>query len=113
MLRNAVVTALLVSLALGCATLTGGDAPFLIHVVGPDGLPVPCVELTTTQQIVLTTDRDGVAAFWEPGLMGHSVFFQPTRKGWEFAADRTGIRGRAFECGPRFVRPSRLQENPA
>ena len=46
----------------------------------------PASTLITTQQIVLTTDRDGVAAFWEPGLMGRSVFFQPAREGWTIAA---------------------------
>ena len=100
MLRPAALPALLASLWLGCATLGGGSEPFLIHVVDADGRPVPCVELITTQQIVLTTDRDGIAAFWEPGLMGRSVFFTPTRKGWEYQADPTGIRGRAFEISP-------------
>ncbi len=91
---------LLAWFALGCATLTGGGAPFLIHVVDSDGRPIPCVKLTTTQQIVLTSDRDGIAAFWEPGLMDRSVYFQPAREGWQHAADATGVRGRAFEIRP-------------
>ncbi len=100
MLRNGFFSALLVAFALGCATLGNPRQPFLIHVVDSAGRPVPCVALVTTQKIVLTTDRDGVAAFWEPGLMGRSVFFQPEREGWTIEADPSGMRGRAFEVSP-------------
>jgi hypothetical protein len=95
MLRIVARRALLASLALGCATLGDGGGSFAIHVVDAAGRGVPCVRLTTPQQIVLVTDRDGVAEFWEPGLMGREVFFTPTREGWQHAADPTGLRGGA------------------
>ncbi|HEY8155681.1 MAG TPA: hypothetical protein VII72_16250 [Myxococcota bacterium] len=102
MLRTVTCRALLASLALGCATLGDGDGEraFAIHVMDEAGRPVPCVRLTTPQQIVLTTDRAGVASFWEPGLMGREVFFTPTRAGWQHAADPTGLRGSALRALP-------------
>ncbi len=100
MLQIAFRQTLLGLLALGCATLGGHEGSFAIHVVDETGQPVPCVQLTTPQQIALTTNRDGVAAFWEPGLMGRDVYFTPTREGWQHAADPTGLRGRALRVVP-------------
>ena len=110
MLRTVARRALLASLALGCATLGDPGGRFAIHVVDPAGRPVPCVRLTTPQQIVLTTDRDGVAEFWEPGLMGREVFFTPTREGWQHAADPTGMRGRALRVVPGGSGTLRLEQ---
>jgi hypothetical protein len=98
MLRTA--AGLLASLALGCATWGGDSARFAIHVVDEQGRGIPCVRLTTPQQIVLQTDRNGVASFWEPGLMGRDVFFTPSREGWQHAADATGMRGKALTVMP-------------
>jgi len=110
MLRTVARRALLASLALGCATLGDGAERFAIHVVDEAGRPVPCVRLTTPQQIVLSTDRDGVADFWEPGLMGREVFFTPTREGWQHAADPTGMRGRALRVVPGGSGTLRLEQ---
>jgi hypothetical protein len=102
MLRTAARRALLLlaPLALGCATLGGDSRRFAIHVVDEHGRPVPCLRLTTPQQIALETDRNGVAAFWEPGLMGRDVFFTPGGEGWQHAPDATGIRGQALRVTP-------------
>jgi hypothetical protein len=100
MLRTAARRALLASLALGCATLREDSARFAIHVVDEQGRPLPCVTLTTPQQIVLRTDRNGVASFWEPGLMGREVFFTPSGEGWQHAADPSGMRGKALTVAP-------------
>ena len=110
MLRTVARRALLASLALGCATLGDGAGRFAIRVVDKIGRPVPCVHLTTPQQIVLTTDRDGIADFWEPGLMGRDVFFTPTREGWQHAADPTGMRGRALRVVPGESGTLRLEQ---
>jgi len=99
--RRARLFPLLLFLALGCATLARRDLePFLIHVIDAQGRPVPCVALKTTQKVVLTTDADGVAAFWEPGQMHRVVYFQPKREGFEAAPDPTGVRGQAFQVRP-------------
>ena len=36
---------------------------------------VPLVTLTTTNNISFTTDSNGIAAIYEPGLMNQKVFF--------------------------------------
>jgi hypothetical protein len=103
MLRTAARRALLLaSLALGCATRGGDSAParFAIHVVDEQGRPVPCLRLTTPQKIELETDQNGVAAFWEPGLMGRDVFFTPEGEGWQHAPDASGMRGQALRVTP-------------
>src|SRR5262245_3953371 len=103
MLRTAARRALLLaSLALGCATRGGDSAParFAIHVVDEQGRPVPCLRLTTPQKIALETDQNGVAAFWEPGLMGREVFFAPEGEGWQHAPDASGMRGQALRVTP-------------
>jgi hypothetical protein len=110
MLRIVARRALLASLALGCATLGDGGGSFAIHVVDAAGRGVPCVRLTTPQQIVLVTDQDGVAEFWEPGLMGREVFFTPTRVGWQHAADPTGLRGEALRVAPGGSATLRLEQ---
>ncbi|HEX5272755.1 MAG TPA: hypothetical protein VFW33_19795 [Gemmataceae bacterium] len=61
------------------------------------GRGVPLVELRTVNGIRLWTDSNGVAAFFEPGLMGQSVFFQVGSHGYEFPKDGFGYRGRALK----------------
>ena len=55
------------------------------------------VELKTVNQIRYVTDSNGVAAFDEPGLINHKVFFSVTSHGYEAAKDNFGYRGRALE----------------
>jgi hypothetical protein len=101
--------ALFAPLALACATLRGGDAPFTLRVLDETGRAVPCVRLATTHQMVLTTGPDGTARFQEPGLMGRAVFFTPSREGFEHAADPSGMRGRAFTVTPGGAGTLRLE----
>ncbi|MBI4600551.1 MAG: hypothetical protein HY721_01185 [Planctomycetes bacterium] len=81
------------------AALAAGDGkPFAIQVVDDaTGRGVPLVELETTGGVRLYTDSNGVAAFFEPGLMGTKVFFHVRSHGYEHAADGFGFRGRALE----------------
>ncbi len=37
--------------------------------------PLPCLALRTLHQVGAATDDGGVAAFVEPGLVGHTVWF--------------------------------------
>ncbi|MCA9774497.1 MAG: hypothetical protein KC466_18910, partial [Myxococcales bacterium] len=39
--------------------------------------PLACVDLRTTSQQHFTSDNNGKIAFYEPGLMGESVWFDP------------------------------------
>ena len=48
--------------------------------------PIGGVSLTTTNGIVLMTDTQGVAAFYEPGLMGRDVWFTIDRAGYQINA---------------------------
>ena len=71
---------------------------FVVRVQDKDtGEPLGCVRLTTTGDIVYTSDDNGVAAIYEPGLMGQSVFFTPEREGYFYPADFLGIAGKAFD----------------
>lgn len=54
------------------------------------------VKVTTVNDIVLTSDQNGVIAFYEPGLMGQNVWFSPSRAGYEYPADGLGNRGKAL-----------------
>jgi hypothetical protein len=58
---------------------------------------VPMVELRTVDNVSFWTDSNGVVAFYEPGLMGHKVFFHVASDGYEFSKDGFGYRGRALE----------------
>jgi hypothetical protein len=71
---------------------------FKIAVVDDQtGRGVPLVELRTVNGIRLWTDSNGVAAFFEPGLMDQTVFFHVTSHGYEFPKDGFGFRGRALK----------------
>ncbi len=71
---------------------------FRIQVVDKEtGRGVPLVELKTVNQIRYITDSNGVAAFDEPGLFGHKVFFFVTSHGYETAKDNFGYQGQALE----------------
>jgi hypothetical protein len=60
------------------------------------GLPVKAARLTTTNDTVYTTDRNGVVAYYEPGLMDTDVYFTPQRVGYSRAADGFGYTGVAL-----------------
>ncbi len=71
--------------------------PFALTVVDEQtGRGVPLVDLKTVNEVHYVTDSAGVAAVYEPGLMGQSVFFQVKSHGYEFPADGFGIRGKAL-----------------
>lgn len=78
------------------STIAANDF-FAITVVDEQtGRGVPLVELETVNNIVNVTDSNGVVAFFEPGLMGQSVFFHVRSHGYEFPKDGFGIRGKAL-----------------
>jgi hypothetical protein len=87
-------------------TLAAGPNPecgqfFKITVVDEaTGRGVPLVELQTTNSVRYYTDSNGIAAFYEPGLMNGNVFFTVKSHGYEFAKDGFGIAGRALKVTP-------------
>lgn len=88
-------------LTLWCAVAAADPSPaskyFQITVVDEQtGRGVPLVELKTVNDIRLYTDSNGVAAFFEPGLMNQKVYFHVRSHGYEFAKDGFGYRGRAL-----------------
>lgn len=67
---------------------------FAISVVDEEtGRGVPLVELTTTNYIRYYTDSNGVAAFYEPGLMGRDVHFTVKSHGYQYQKDDFGYAG--------------------
>jgi hypothetical protein len=60
------------------------------------GRGVPLVELKTTNEVRYYTDSNGIVAFYEPGLMDQSVYFEIKSHGYEFPADFLGFRGKAL-----------------
>jgi hypothetical protein len=89
------------ALALPPSPAAALEYPFAIVVRdAATGEPVPCVLLRTVHKVPLRTDVHGVAAFWEPGLMGRDVFFETTGPPFEIAADGFGFRGRTLYTEP-------------
>jgi hypothetical protein len=60
------------------------------------GAPVRGAVLTTVNKISLTSDDQGVVAFYEPGLMGLDVYFDVKHPGYELPADAFGGHGKAL-----------------
>ena len=58
--------------------------------------PIAGARLETTNHIALTSDSNGVVAFYEPGLMDIDVYFLGTHPGYEMAADGFGYRGKVL-----------------
>jgi hypothetical protein len=58
--------------------------------------PVSGATLTLPNGISYLSDGNGLVAFYEPGLMGTTVFFGATHPAYQAAADATGARGQAF-----------------
>lgn len=69
---------------------------YAIRVVDAGGAGVPCVELRTTGAILLRTDSQGRAAFYEPGLMDTSVWFAVAGPHITRTADGFGFVGAAL-----------------
>jgi len=86
-------------LGLALSTLPTAQFPdcFTIRVVDDQtGRGVPLVELRTTNEISYYTDSNGIVAFYEPGLMGQTVYFNIKSDGYEFPEDFLGNRGIAL-----------------
>ncbi len=64
------------------------------------GRGVPLMQLRTVNNIRYFTDSNGVIAFYEPGLMGESIFFHVEGHGYEFPADGFGYRGKRLKVVP-------------
>lgn len=72
---------------------------FTIRVVDEvTGRGVPLVELKTTNSILYYTDSNGIAAFYEPGLMDREVWFGIKSPGYEFPQNLFGERGVALKA---------------
>jgi hypothetical protein len=90
--------ACLTLLALAADPAPQSGKHFKITVVDDQtGRGVPLVELRTVNGIRLWTDSNGIAAFFEPGLMDQTVFFHVVGHGYEFAKDGFGFRGQALK----------------
>jgi hypothetical protein len=70
---------------------------FTIRIVDDQtGRGVPLVELRTTNDVAYYSDSNGIVAFYEPGLMGQTVYFNIKSDGYEFPEDFLGNRGIAL-----------------
>ncbi len=70
---------------------------FQIHVVDEEtGRGIPMVSLTTNNHIRYVTDSNGLIAFYEPGLMGQSVFININGQGYEYPPELLGYHGLAI-----------------
>jgi hypothetical protein len=91
--------------AVGLTPLVLGTPPapvpasyFTIEVLDAQtGRGVPLVELETVNNLRYVTDSNGLAAFYEPGLMGQTVFFHVRSDGYEVEKDGFGYRGKALK----------------
>ena len=67
---------------------------FRIAVIASDSqAPLAGAQLETVNHIVAQSDVHGVIAFYEPGLMGHEVYFDVRYPGYERPADGFGYHG--------------------
>ncbi len=93
--------ALFAALALPGLAPDDPSKPFVITIVDDQtGRGVPLVELKTVNEVRIYTDSAGVAAVFEPGLMGKPVYFHIKSHGYEFPADGFGYRGKALVLEP-------------
>ncbi len=95
----------LFSLSVLCGEIDAAAAEpgryFRIQVVDDQsGRGVPLVELRTTGNVRYVTDSNGIAAFFEPGLMDQRVFFYVRSHGYEFPKDGFGFAGTSLEVKP-------------
>ncbi len=79
------------------AAIAQSSEYFTIRVVDDrTGRGVPLVELRTTNDVPYYTDSNGIVAFYEPGLMGETVYFHVKTDGYELPEDSFGNRGVAL-----------------
>jgi hypothetical protein len=84
------------------------DTYFAIEVVDSQtGRGVPMVELQTTFGSTYDTDSNGLIAFYEPGLMNHTVWFGVSSHGYEFPRDGLGMQG--VKLVPRAGESAQIQ----
>jgi hypothetical protein len=85
---------------------------FKIQIVDRQtGRGVPLVELRTTNNIRYFTDSNGIAAFYEPGLMDRDIFFFVKSHGYEFPKDDFGFHGtklKTIRGGSAVIKIDRL-----
>ncbi len=82
-------------------TGSAGKQYFAIEVVDSQtGRGVPMVELETVNAVRYYTDSNGLAAFYEPGLMNQRVFFQVRSHGYQFPKDGFGAEGTTLHVVP-------------
>jgi hypothetical protein len=94
----ATLAAIVLTTLLSAGPAAQGTKYFKITVVDDQtGRGVPLVELETTNNVRHYTDSNGIVAFYEPGLMGQSVFFFVRSHGYEFPKDGFGMQGRALD----------------
>ena len=77
--------------------------------------PIAGARLETTNHIVFTSDRNGVVAFYEPGLIDTDVYFSASHPGYEIAADQFGNRGkvlRPVEGGSGEITMGKVSDAP-
>jgi len=93
---------LAILLALACTAQAASPADyFAIQVVDDQtGRGVPMVELRSTSSASYYTDSNGLIAFYEPGLMDKSVWFDIASDGYEYPANGFGLRGAALQIKP-------------
>jgi hypothetical protein len=84
----------LAALALPAAEVAAPAAPCRIQVVEKGTtIPVPLVELRTTNKVRFVTDNAGVIAFDLPECMGRETWFDVIGQGYEVGKDGLGNRG--------------------
>jgi hypothetical protein len=66
---------------------------FGIRVIDTLGRPVAGVKLKTKHKLVLTSDDNGMVAFYEPELMNQQVYFAINSSRYSVAPDGFGFRG--------------------
>jgi hypothetical protein len=90
--------AVLAGLIFSLAAMAQSSKYFTIRFVDDQtGRVVPMVELTTTNDIRYYTDSNGIVAFYEPGLMDQTVYFNIKSDGYEFPEDFLSSRGVALK----------------
>jgi hypothetical protein len=84
-------------LLLNESTVNGGDATskyFTIRIVDDvTGRGVPLVSFTTTSKLQYWSDSNGIVAFFEPGLMNQTVWFDIWSHGYAYPTDWLGLSG--------------------
>lgn len=89
---------------------SGKSRYFAIRVIdSATGRGIPLVRLQTDNAIRLYTDSNGIAAFYEPGLMHRRVFFFIKSPGYRYPKDGFGFRGISLRIHPGGHATVRMQ----